>query len=324
MPPKTNTSREDFTIRIRFRLPSKRLGIEEPEITAGVASNGNEIKLKSADLTSPIKDADWLILVSDGWKTEESAKTESNQLVDSLCRALSFHNLGADLGRRTPGGGGFFRAFLDKLEEQSGHTILNDERGVMIFQTKLHPYVARAGEVSFCITVPGDKWTSTFQNAVNLGESFTQRESMAFDLFSMAHKTQQSADARFVLLFAALETLLEPTSRPKPSQDHVNDLISRTEIADLSEEEKESLVSSLRWLRNYSIRASGQEFVRIRLGDHKYGELTAEELFLECYKLRNRLLHGQLPFADWGEVSNVVGSLEQMVSHILSGNLQSN
>jgi hypothetical protein len=298
------------------------LGIEETDITVGVASNGNEIKLKSADKTSIIKDADWLILVSDGWKTEESAKAESIQLVDSLCRALSFHNLGADLGRRTPGGG-FFRAFLGKLEKDSGRTILNDEPGAMIYATKLDPLVAQVGVPSIHISVPEAKWKSTFQNAVNLGEPFTERERMAFDLFTMAHKTAKSADARFVLLFATIETLLEPSNRPKASQEHVNDLIDRTEKADLPENEKDSIVGSLRWLRSHSIRTSGREFVRVRLGERKYGELTAEELFLESYALRNRLLHGQLPYADWREVSNIVAPLERMVSHLLSGNLQS-
>ena len=55
------------------------MGIEESSVTVGVASNGYEIKLKSADLKSSIKDADWLILVSGGWVTEAAAKTEGEQ-----------------------------------------------------------------------------------------------------------------------------------------------------------------------------------------------------------------------------------------------------
>jgi hypothetical protein len=244
MPSAIENEYNDFTIRIRFRIPCNKLGIKEPRVTVGVASNGNEIKLKSADLKSPIKDADWLILISDGWDTQTTAKTESALLVDTLCRSLSFHNLGADLGRRTPGGG-FFRAYLDSLEKDTGRMILNDERGPMIYATKLDPLVARVGDIAPFISVPKDKWTSSFQNALNLCEPFTEKERMAFDLFTMAHKSSQSADARFVLLFAAIETLLEPSERPKTSQDHVNELIRNTKKADLPKNEKDSLIGSL-------------------------------------------------------------------------------
>jgi hypothetical protein len=199
--------------------------------------------------------------------------------------------------------------------------ILNDERGPMIYATKLDPLVARVGDIAPFISVPKDKWTSSFQNALNLCEPFTEKERMAFDLFTMAHKSSQSADARFVLLFAAIETLLEPSERPKTSQDHVNELIRNTKKADLPKNEKDSLIGSLWWLLGHSIRTTGRAFVRMRLGERKYGELSAEELFLKSYDLRNRLLHGQQPHVGWREVSNIVAPLEHMVSHLLSGHL---
>ena len=315
-----NFEYDDLTIRIRFRIPANKLNVEEAEIIAGTSSNGNQIKLKSADLESPIKDSDWLILVSDGWKAQEDATQNSVPLLDSLCRSLSFHNLGADFGRRMPGGG-FFRVFLDQLEKKTGRKILNDDRGIMIYATEQKPMVARAGEASAYISINKEQWTSTFQKAIKLYETFSARESMAFDLFTMAHRVQQSADARFVLLFAAFETLLEPSERPIPIQRHVDKLIEATKNAEIPKDEKDSLVGTLKWMRKYSIRASGRQFVQKHLGDLQFGGISAEELFLKCYDLRNRLLRGQQPFADWKEVSSIVASLEQMVSKLLSGKL---
>lgn len=315
-----NSGFDDFTIRIRFRIPANKLNVEESEIIVGTSSNGNQIKLKSADLESPIKDSEWLILVSDGWKSQEDATQNSVPLLDSLCRSLSFHNLGADIGRRMPGGW-FFRAFLDQLEEKTGKKVLNDERGIMIFATEQKPMVARAGEVNGYISVNKEQWMSTFQKAVNFYETFSTKESMAFDLFTMAHKVQQSADARFVLLFAAFETLLESSERPVQVQEHVDKLIEATREAEIPKDEKDSLVGTLRWMRKYSIRASGRQLVQRHLGNLQFGGIGAEELFLKCYELRNRLLHGQQPFADWKEVSGIVAPLEQMVSKLLSGKL---
>ena len=315
-----NTESDDFTIRIRFRIPANKLNIEESELTVGTSLNGNKIKLKSADLESPIKDSDWLILVSDGWKSEDEASKNSEHLLDSLCRSLSFHNLSADFGRRTPGGG-FFRVYLDMLEEKTGRKFLNDERGIMIFATAEKPMVARAGDVSAYISVNKDKWVNTFQKSVDLSERFSEREAMAFDLFTMAHKVQQSADARFVLLFAAFETLLEAGERPEIVQAHVDHLIESTKTADLPKNEIDSLVGTLRWMRNYSIRTAGRQFVQKHLGKSEFGGVGAEDLFLKSYQLRNRLMHGQKPHADWKEVSGIAAPLEQMISKLLSGKL---
>lgn len=314
------TEFDDFTIRIRFRIPANKLNIEESEFVAGESCNGNKILLKSADLESPIKDSEWLILVSPGWPSEEDASKNSLPLLDSLCRSLSFHNLSADFGRRTSGGG-FFRAFLDQVEEKTGRKCLNDERGIMIFATEQKPIVARVGDVSAHISVNKNQWAESFQIAVDSYESFTERESMAFDLFTMAHKVQQSADARFVLLFAAFETLLEQGERPIKVQEHVEKLIEVTKESDLPKNEVNSLVGTLRWMRNYSIRTSGRQFVKERLGDMKFGGINSEELFLKSYAMRNRLLHGQKPHADWKEVSQIAAPLEQMISKLLSGKL---
>lgn len=311
---------DDFTIRIRFRIPANKLNIENSEISAATSPNGSLIILKSADLSSPIKDSEWLVLVSDGWKTEQEAIDYSTVLLDLLCRSLSYHNLSADFGRRTPGGG-FFRSYLDQLENKTGEKYLNDQRGIMIFPTAQKPKLARVGEPNVFISIPKEQWESTFQKAIKISGAFTIKESMAFDLLAMAHKVQQSADARFVLLFAAFETLLDHADRPKAVQDHVEKLIEETEKANLPDSEKKSLAGTLKWLRNYSIRTTGRQFVKYKLGDSMFGGYKAEDLFLECYELRNRLLHGQTPYAEWRDVSRLAAAFEQMVAKLLSGNL---
>jgi len=192
----------------------------------------------------------------------------------------------------------------------------------MIYATALKPKFARLNPPTAYISVNEDQWKNTFQRALKINQPFSDRESVAFDLFTMAHKVRQSADARFVLLFAAFETLLKPAKRPKETRDHVDGLIEDTKKSILSEEEKKSLVGSLNYLRDKSINSSARELVRTRLGDETlFGGIPAEELYKKSYKLRNSLLHGNLPFPDWQEVSSVAGPFEQMVSKLISGDL---
>lgn len=308
---------EDYTVRIRFRLPKDKLNIESSEITLGSIGKDKVVTLKSLDGTTKISEAEWLVLKSEGWSNEADAQSGSELLVDILCKSLAANNLGADLGRRTPGGA-FFKAFLSSIEQTTEKVVLNDEHGPMVFKTSLNPLMAMANAISAHIKVNQGRFVASFSKALEQRENYTAKERMAFDLFSMAHRSAQSADARFILHFAALETLIEPLERPTSSKEHVEQLIVCTRNSDLSHEEKESLEGTLRWLKNHSIRSAGKRFVEERLSDIEVNGRKPVDIFLESYNMRNRLMHGQEPLVDWREVSNLVGPLEQMLSFLLA------
>jgi hypothetical protein len=189
----------------------------------------------------------------------------------------------------------------------------------MVFATGLRPLFGRIEGHGEWPPVREESWRKTFLFALDSRVSLSDRERTAFDLFSAAHSVGDSADARFALLFAAIEALLEDKPRPKPVVDHVDQLIAFTSATNLDKAEKDSLLGSLKWMRSHSIRSSGRRFVRERLADRRYQDRSAEELLLACYNLRNRLLHGGQPFPTSEEVSRLVGALDQMVSHLLAG-----
>lgn len=94
-----------------------------------------------------------------------------------------------------------------------------------------------------------------------------------------------------------------------------------TTDADLDHYEKESLLGTLKWMRFHSIRSCGRKFVRERLAEREYQGLSAERLFMDCYDLRNRLVHGAQPFPTLEEVRGLVGALDTMVCNLLAGPL---
>lgn len=308
----------DYTARIRFRIPSRdRLGFDDSEI-AFTPATGPHVTLSSGDKEKAIRDSDWLILKSNGWPSEEAASTALGPIMGALCRALAYNSMGADLGRRSPQGH-FFNSGLRMLESITGRTTVEDIHGTMVFPTELRPMFARVGSVSGYKTIGRDRWTNVFTFGLERGVPFNEREQTAFDIFSIAHATRDSVDARFVLLFAAIEILLEDCPRPKPIVDHIEQLITLTVCADLDQSEKASLLGSLKWLSSYSIRTSGRRFVRERLSNRTYQDQSAEDLFLKCYELRNRLMHGGIPFPTRDEVGGLVGGLDLIVSHLLAG-----
>ena len=309
----------DFTIRIRFRIASSdRIGFDETEV-AFTPNAGPQVILKSGEKDKPIRQSDWLILCSGGWGSREAADAAAEPLKDALRTALACHDMGADLGGRSPQGR-FTPAGLKWLEAQkTGRLTLNDIHGHMVFPTEPRPAFARMGPASLSRIVQNDCWKKTFLFALESRVALSDSERTAFDLFSGAQAARDLADARFILLFAAIETLLEKTPHPQAVVDHVDRLIALTRATDLDKADKDSLLGSLNWLYSYSIRRSGRCFVRERLADRRYQDRPAEDVFEACYDLRNSLLHGRQPFPTREEVCALAGPLDQMVSHLLAG-----
>ena len=79
----------DFTIRLRFRIPSEdRIGIDESEIVIE-STAGQAVTLKSDDVKHPIRESGWIIMLSKGWDSEEAARDATESLTDALRRSLA-------------------------------------------------------------------------------------------------------------------------------------------------------------------------------------------------------------------------------------------
>lgn len=205
------------------------------------------------------------------------------------------------------------------VKNMTGRSALNDHHGSIIYPTDLDPVFAWAPGPQVVRTMQVRRFSQIFEHALESGHLLSERERVAFDLYAASFWTHESADARFVLLFAAIEALIEDIPRPPKVLVHVDKLIRSTEEADLPDGERESLVGTLKWLRSYSIRHSGRALMQRRLAGRIYSGMPAEDLFLESYNLRNRLVHGVLPFPTRDEVSQTAGKLEPAVGHLLSG-----
>lgn len=118
------------------------------------------------------------------------------------------------------------------------------------------------------------------------------------------------------MLMMAVETLLDPADRPEKVQAHVQSLIDQTKAADLPEQEKESILGSLKSLFQDSVSRAGQKLAATLEG-RTYMDLPPEKFFKKCYTLRSRLAHGDVPRPSFEEVNMMNGPLEQCVGHLL-------
>lgn len=313
--------KQEFTLRIRFRVaPTSRLGIEDEECTYS-AGAGGQVRLKSADGEGrAIKDAHWLVAKSDGWPTEEEALAAAEPLMDALRMAFGRFGIAIDVGNRAAKGM-MFASGLRMLEEQTGTPFMNDEHGPMAYPSTSTAQVVRLGPAKAIKILQEDRWTPVLETALSSGNQLNEAARVASDLYFAACSAADNADARFTLLFAAIETLIPEIPHSDATVAHVDHLIELTTAADLPDEERRSLLGSLRWLRSYSIRAAGRLMIRDRLGGRMYGDTEAEDLFLNAYEMRNRLLHGGTPFPSRTEVDRLGSPLEVLVGHLIAGPL---
>jgi hypothetical protein len=305
------------SFRLGFRRsPNVSLGIDDSRWECRIGEGNPALVLCSKAKGTSIKDSERLVFKSDGWPSEAEAAQAAAKYIPVLQVALAKLCVGADFGDRGPKSV-WTQHGLAMLKQQTGERALNDEQGVMVYESEPPPIFISTSASALRIVDPG-RFELAFSQGAKKGCSFSDSEALAFKLFN-ASFFQKSADTRLLMLVMAIEALLDPPPRPPDALAHVDSMIGATkECATLSPEERESLLGSMKWLRLESIRRAGRRLAAERLGDREYHNKKAPGFFAYCYDLRSRLVHGKHPFPTFQEVNVAAGSLETFVSDLLT------
>lgn len=310
-----------YTFRVRFTLGrGVRIQSDADELRLANETDGREsVRLRPRDRDVSFGDADVLVLIGDPYESDEAATEAARRWVMRLQRAFAGLNIGADFGNRAPKG--FFTdAGLRWLENSSGEPrILNDVHGIMVFESAPAPTVAATG-VTAVVGKPGERVVEMVRAAAHFDVAMTEQELLAYDLYS-ASFSEGSADARFLMLMMATETLIEQRRRSPAVAAVVGELIATTRRSSLPREETDSIVGSLNWLYTESIGRAGRRLAQ-SLGERRYAGEGPSQFFTRCYTLRSSLVHGTHPRPERGEVDRRAGALELFVSDLLAGPLR--
>src|SRR5258708_2705228 len=134
-----------------------------------------------------------------------------------------------------------------------------------------------------------------FSAMIDQGYRLTERDQIAFSLFNTSF-FQPIPDSRFLLLMTSIEVLIDPQPKSREAIEKVDDFIDQVNSSALDKTEKQSLVGSLRWLRDESINQAGKRLAEERLGGKIYEGKAAKKFFTEVYDIRSRLVHGSEDF----------------------------
>jgi hypothetical protein len=307
-----------YCFRIRFRLGDHvKIQTADREWTFSDPGSDAQVALYGNDPTKPIEDARVLVLRGAGYPTDAAAQEAAARWLSVLQSAFARFGVGADFGDRAPQSA-FTTCGLQHLEAETGSRVLNDVHGTMTFECEPAPVFA-GWQIEVMIGRAAESLRRAIEVALSTGHAMTRRQQLAYDLFGGSFFTT-SADARFVMLMMAVETLIEPKPRTDEVRRHVQGVIEATEQSGLDADEIRSIIGSLRWLLQESIRRAGQRLAR-SLGNRRYMDQPPERFFSDCYEMRSQLVHGAFPRPSRAEVDARAATLETFTGHLICGDL---
>lgn len=309
-----------YSFRIQFVL-SKQRGIETEDTRYQIIPSRFVLPciLKSTKDDVKIKDASTLVLESSKYKTIEEAKKAGEAVKDALALALASLKIGADLGFK-PSGGVITNEGIKHFEAQTQRRVLQGGLGLKAYETEPTPiFIEHSVELK--VSSPISKFAEVLNYAIEHPRIISEQEKVALQLFNTSF-FEDAIEARFLSLVMAIEVLLEFQPRSEIVQTHVNDLIKFTENNEsIEKSQKDSLLSSLKWLLNESINQAGRRMANDKLNGKLYNNMAPSKFFSHCYDLRCKVVHGSVPFPSPTEIGSTISQLEIFVSDLLTGDL---
>lgn len=276
---------------------------------------GETVTLRAVPSTATFADATDIAVHGQPYASEAEAAEAAARWRGITQKAFASANLPADFGDRAPRGG-VTEFGLKALEADLGQRVVNDRLGTTIYECEPEPRFVMVGTPVATVGRNVERLIQGFDVAGELDVRMSERDQLAYDLYS-ASFSETSADARFVMLMMAVETMIDPVPRADHVQDHVRTLMADTKASDLPPHEVKSILGSLNWLLAESINQAGRRLART-VGDREYGGQQAERFFSSCYELRSALVHGGDPRPDRAVVDGMAAHLEQFVADLLS------
>lgn len=137
-----------YSFRTRFyRSPTDTLNIDSCKWEWPLAEGGRSLVLCSHQKENTIRNSTTLVFKSDGWPSESDAMDAAEKYVPALMVALIRLRIGSDFGNRGPKSA-FTNAGLKMMSAQAECRVLNDEHGLMYYETQPQPrFVSMSGNL---------------------------------------------------------------------------------------------------------------------------------------------------------------------------------
>jgi len=294
-----------YGFRIRFLLPEDSAIDHDAEtLDIPLPSGGQTLILRSVSKTS-IGDSRELTIRGTGFPSEHEAYACGRRTKNALMLCGACLRTGFDVGKdkATSGVGKVVR----ERAREMGIRLLDDVHGLSVFpEDKPVRFVSVSASV--VIGKPATRFVKDFGKAYEISPEFTDKQLLAFELYSAA-QFESSLRARFLALVIAVECLSSQAEQPQHVLDHVKELMRLTKES-LEGPERKALIEGLGRLKTESISKSCRKLIDQYLGP------DAVKLFKRCYDARSKIVHDGKP-PDSFDLGSYTPKLDELVSQLL-------
>jgi hypothetical protein len=305
-----------YGVRVCFRFLRQGFLTSEDEFIEFSASlSGLRLKLSAGKRGEALGASERFSLSSEPFLSPEGAQEAGESIRHALLLISARTKHGLDLGQ------GALRSFSisqygKKMIADSigAEAVTEDHLGLTVYPTDPKPRFVRM-DIAAVVTRPAQTFVADLAATVGRYRFVSPKAENASGLYALSHFVGR-APARFLMLFVALEALLEPSLRSPRAREHVDALISSTKMSALSDEEKMALCSALSFQKAESIAATGRSLSDRLLRGNVYDSLSPAEFFGKIYRVRNDLVHRGL--IDPGTLQSLVAEVDRFVGDLIS------
>jgi len=308
----------NYHFRVRFRLPNERLLDSEEQSLDLHSPTGRGTYVLEAVGGESLKKSQWLLIkdVGEGFATEDEAAEAGRHVKNAVMWWGAKERVGVDVGKDSTDAV-VTQTWIDQVREEQGIRLLNELHGLQVYDEDPElPTQFVWSSVDAKLRKGINVFEQSFREAVDLGLEFTDRETLAFELYGLSH-FESAERARFLTLIIAIESISKPNARSPEAVEHVEKLIELTRDSTLPYSEIRSMEGSLNWLKGESISKTGRDLVEKVLGSKEYGGKVAKRFFQDCYDVRSDLVHEGKPSDDTVILRTLVGELDKLVADLL-------
>ena len=278
-----------YDFRLRFNFPEAyRINSDVEEIELLVLPLGERIRMRSGAIGTPIKDHAQVAVLGGPFASEDQARDAAEKTKRALLYWAIEQRLGIDFGDRKQRSMAT-NAYLAMLEKQHGHPFRNDIHGIDVYEhVEKLKFVSVNGKATVGKYPP--RLIDTFQREYLSSRQLTEKQVLASEIYASSF-FDISARSRFITLVTAVEALLERPKRSDVVEELVVEFKAKTQLSNIDEQAKKSIIGSLEDLKRESITQAGRTLAGRLIPNELFDGQSSADFFTRCYKLRGQILH---------------------------------
>lgn len=310
----------DYAFRLRFNFATAyRINSDAEEIELLTLPTGESFRLRGLLPGKPMSESTGAAVLAWPWSSPEAARKAAEQTKRALlCWAVD-QRVGIDFGDGRQQGLAT-SAGLAMWQEQLRCAVRNDIHGIDVYE--FDPNIrfvsvgadATVGKSSAALL---DSFRREFQNSRPL----TDKQVLACEIYSGSF-FDVSPRSRFITLVTAVEALLEPAPRSERVQVFVENIKEMVSELDADDRTKQSMISSLEYLKAESIGQCGRALADRLLPQQRYDNRSSSKFFKDCYDLRSDIVHRGSVRDSSIDLRSLANSMETFVSELLLASLR--